>query len=181
MNYLLLKNYVNSSLNEIRGELTRDDNFIELLTAISGLMFYKNYIENIEKKELYYNDDGWTKKIDFENHNHIETIRDCIDEILKENKEKLYSLNSNDVFFFNNSSNEHVKFVLDNISDKAKKTIKENRFGNRFSILIYNTEALPFVKKGTSKKYDEKRYELFGEQDIKLHKYTVLTFVLSGH
>ena len=182
MNYLLLKNYVSSSLNEIRGDLARDDNFIELLTAISGLMFYKNYIENIEKKDLYYyNDYGRQEKIDFENHNHIETIRDCVNEILKENKEKLYSLNSNDVFFFNNSSNKHVKFVLDNINDKFKKRIKENRFGNRFSVLIYRTENLPFVKKGTSKKYDEKRHELFGEQDIKLHKYTVLTFVLSGY
>ena len=183
MNYLLLKNYVSSSLNEIRGELTRDDNFVELLSAISGLMFYKNYISNIEKEVLHYNDDdGWSKNIDFENHNHIETIRDCVNELLKVNKEKLYSLNSNDVFFFNDStSNEHVKFVLDNISDKFKKNIKENRYGNRFSVLIYRTEDLPFVKKGTSKKYDEKRHELFGEQDIKLHKYTALTFVLSGY
>lgn len=179
----ILKKYIGSSLNEIRGELKRDDNVVKLLCAISGLMYYKEHIAKIDKKilkQVHYKDkEGYLRRINFQKHNHIDTIRECVNEVLEENKNKLFNLNSSSVFFFNDRSNPHIDFVLNNIHEEDKDYFLNNYYGSRFSILIYNFEDLPFIKKGTSKKYDEKRFELFNDQDIKLHKYTILTFMLN--
>lgn len=190
MNYDLLKSYIVSNLNEVRGDLARDDNFIKELCTISALMFYKSYISNVEETIVNYEHkrepnarNSHLRPIDWKRHKHIKTINKCIDEALEESKEKLTSLNGENIFSIDDESNEHYRFFRDNISYDEYHTITNTSNNKRFSILIYDTESLPFIEKETKRKikrYDSKREDLFGKQDIKIHKYIVLTFISSG-
>ena len=115
MNYDLLKSYIVSSLNEVRGDLARDDNFIKELCSIAGLMFYKSYISNIEETTVNYEykrdpnaEKSHLRPIDWKRHKHIKTIKKCIDEALEESKknwvfeyEEKKSLTSEDSFLIN--------------------------------------------------------------------------------
>lgn len=143
---LEIEKYVVLALNEIRGEIKRDDSIVSAFCSIVALMSYKSYIESV-----YANDQGdlnypWIgKKLD--DHPYLNEIKTCIDEILEEKKSELLNLSSYNVYSFN-EDNEHVNFVKRNANvlhnngmHQIWSSTGKTRLSN-FSVLFVRTEEI---------------------------------------
>ena len=166
---LEIEKYVVLALNEIRGEIKRDDALVNAFCSIVALMSYKSYIESLySQHDSYF---MWIGKKSLDEHPYLNEIKRSVDEILEEKKSELLSLSSYNVYSFN-EENEHVDFIKNNttfrhnngIHQIMRSTGKSNI--SNFSVLFVRTEEIE------SNDEDDSEIEYF-------NSYLIVNFVLN--
>ena len=143
---LEIEKYVTLALNEIRGEIKRDDAIVNAFCSIVALMSYKSYIESLylnNQPDLYY---SWIGKA-LDDHPYLNEIKRCINETLEEKKINLLNLSSYNVYSFNDE-NEHVNFIKRNTNFRHWNGIHQiySNTGksslSNFGVLFVKTEEI---------------------------------------